>query len=853
MTHDDAAGPHTALQLAKGARVALRIPTQRLRWQCDTAALGGRSTADVEPVRGVSGQEDAVEALRFGLEIHAPGQNVYVRGLSGTERTRLVRHLLEEVKPSCPLPPDRVFVHDFERHDRPALITLPRGRGRAFRDRIDELVAYLRDALLPALSSDRMKARRAELEVRLKARQSELTQPFDEQLEKEGFALAMLNTPVGQQPAILPVIDGQPAPPDRLAALVQEGKLDAEKLTVLRTRADELGGEYGELSEQIAKLNQEHRESLRAGYESEARRLLDRSVCEIAAAYPVPAVQHFLAALVDDVVGKRLHALGENAEGEAAEDMHWTRRYRVNLVRTWDPEDPCPIVVETQPTLRNLVGTIERSVRPNGSAFSDHLMIVGGSLLAADGGYIVLEARDLLAEPGAWKMLVRTLRTGVLEIAPQDSMLFGSMAALKPEPIDVDIKVILIGDPGLYRALDSADPDFPQLFKVLADFDSSLPNDAQGLEHYAGKLAALVTDEGLPQISADGIAALAEHGARIAGRSDRLTARFGRLLDLAREAAYLAQRDAVTQVTREHVRDAVRRTRRRADLPARRFRERIADGTLRIDTRGLVVGQVNGLATTHAGPLTYGFPARITTTIGPGNRGTVNIEGEAQLSGSIHTKGFQILGGLMRHLLRGAEHPLSFSASMAFEQSYGGIDGDSASAAETCCLLSALTGVPLDQGVAMTGAIDQFGHVQPIGAATEKIEGFFDTCSDAGLTGEQGVIIPRSNVVDLMLRPDVVEACEAGRFHVWAVDTVGQALEVFTGYAVGESEAVTARYPDGSLLSLAIERAGALWHQARQGPRGNGESNGGSRGGSKEAGSDAPSDSDVANPRDAAD
>jgi len=823
MTDRDDETETVTLEYADAARRDLRVETAALRWRCDADTLDFASTDEVAPAHGVVGQDDAVEALRFGLEIHAPGQNVYVRGLTGTGRTKLVRHLLSEVRPACALPQDRAFVHDFQQRDRPALVTLARGRGRAFRDRVDELVAYLRDELLPALSSDAMKARRSELEKRLKADVEALTQPFDARLTAAGFALAMMNTPNGPQPAVLPVIDGQPAPPERLATLESEGKVDAEKLAELRANAERLVGEYRAVGEKVAERNERHRVALRELVEGEARRLLETSVREINKDFPAPAVARFLEGLVDDVVSKRLHALGDEDDGDALEDAHWTRRYRVNLVRSSDPADPCPIVVENQPTLRNLVGAIDRRVLPNGAAFSDHLMIRGGSLLAADGGYLVLEARDLLSEPGAWKTLVRTLRSGQLEIATSESLLFGSMAALKPEAIPVDIKVILIGDPGLYHALDSADPDFPQLFKVLADFDTTLANDERGIAHYAGMLAALAEGEELPAFEASAVAALAEHGARIAGRNDRLTARFGRLSDLAREAAYLARkRGDDARVAGDDVREAVRRTRRRADLPARRFREHIADGTLRIDTRGKVVGQVNGLATTHAGPLTYGFPARITTTLGPGNRGTVNIEGEARLSGAIHTKGFHILGGLMRHLLRGARHPLSFTASLAFEQSYGGIDGDSASGAETCCLLSALTGVPLDQGVAMTGAIDQFGHIQPIGAATEKIEGFFDTCVDAGLTGEQGVIVPRANVKDLMLRHDVVEACEAGRFHVWAVGAIGEALEVFTGVRAGEADA-HGRYPDGTLFALAIDQAGEYWRQARAAPPGGDE------------------------------
>ena len=304
------------------------------------------------------------------------------------------------------------------------------------------------------------------------------------------------------------------------------------------------------------------------------------------------------------------------------------------------------------------------------------------------------------------------------------------------------------------------------------------------------------------------------YDSRVAGRNDRLTTRTSRLLDLAREAAYLADKRGAEVTSAEDVREAVRRNKRRGDLPARRFREAIADGTIRIQTDGAVVGQVNGLATTHAGPLTYGFPARITATMGPGTRGAVNIEGEARLSGAIHTKGFAILGGLIRHLLRGVEHPLAFSASIAFEQSYGGIDGDSASGAETCCLLSALTGVPLRQSVAMTGAIDQHGHIQPIGAATEKIEGFYDACVDAGLTGDQGVIIPRANRRDLMLREDVAAACAEGRFHVWSVETIQEALEIFTDMPAGSADAA-GTYPEGTLLALATERATDFWRMAR--------------------------------------
>ncbi|MFQ5767259.1 MAG: Lon-insertion domain-containing protein, partial [Acidobacteriota bacterium] len=418
--------------------------------------------------------------------------------------------------------------------------------------------------------------------------------------------------------------------------------------------------------------------------------------------------------------------------------------------------------------------------------------------------------------PGAWKALVRTLRSGRLEMVPPELSSSLLAPALKPEPIPVHLRVILVGDAFTYALLDRHDADFPELFKVLADFDSLMKRNRQAAQQYAGVIASLARDEKLLPFHRTAVAALVEHGARVASYRGKLSARFGRVADIAREAAFLAGRAGARQVSGEDVHEAVRRTKARASLPSRRFQELLKDGTIRVQTRGRVVGQINGLAVISAGPLVYGFPARITASIGAGTAGIINIEGRASLSGSLHTKGFQILGGLLRHLLQ-ADHALAFSASLAFEQSYGGIDGDSASGAEICCLLSALTGIPLRQDLALTGAIDQVGHLMAIGGVNEKIEGFFDTCRNLRLSGRQGVIIPAANVGDLMLRPDVVEARRAGRFHVYAVDMVLQALELLTGKPTGVRREGQP-YPPGTLLHLAVARAAEFWRKSFQSP-----------------------------------
>ena len=783
---------------------SLALSREDLRWCCDERELGFETTADVEPRSQIIGQPDALDALRFGLELFAPGQNVYVRGLTGTGRMTLLRRVLEEIQPSCPLASDYCYAANFERSGEPRLLELPRGRGAAFQGAMEDLVRFLTTELGPAVSSEDLIARRQFLDQRFEDEAKEASAPFEKELAANDLAMAQMKVGNRVRPVILPVIDGQPAPPERLQQLHASGELSEEDLAALEAKLSEWGKKFESVARRLREVGQRHSDAVRDLVRSEMTALLEAETAPLREDFATESVARYLDDLIQDVVQGDVEELQSSPAA--------ARRYRVNLVLGHQPDEGCPVVVEHTPTLANLLGSIDRRVLPDGAVQTDHLMIQAGSILSADGGYLVLEAREVLREPGAWKVLLRTLRSGMLEIVPSEMGGPWSIRTLKPEPIPIQIKVILIGDPGLYYVLDAQDPDFPHLFKVLADFDSSIERSPEAIEEYAGVFSRVAREENLPHYGRCAVAALAEHAARIAGRRDRLTTRFGRLIDIAREAAFLTSKSTDRFVQRAHVEEAIRRTKRRGDLPARKFRERIADGTIQIAVQGSVVGQVNGLAVIHAGPLTYGFPARITATIGAGHAGTINIEHESRLSGSIHTKGFHILGGLLRHLLQ-TQHPLAFSASIAFEQSYGGIDGDSASGAEICCLFSALTNVPLRQDVAMTGAIDQLGNILPIGGATEKIEGFYDACVDLGLTGEQGVIIPRSNVADLMLRADVAAACEEGRFHIYAVETIQQALEVFTGVEAGERDP-GGEYPEGTLLHTAVERAFEFWSLA---------------------------------------
>lgn len=779
------------------------LPATALRWHCDPAALGFRSTTEVKPADGIVGQEGALEAVRFGLEIAAPGQNVYVRGLTGTGRLTLVRHMLEQIRPASRPAPDYAYVHDFEVPDRPRLLPLPRGRGEEFRDRVADVCRFIETELASAVDSDTLKARRGELEREAAARSEAITAPLEKDLERDGLALVLARSSGGARPMVLPLIEGQPTAGEELAKARTEGKIDDARLEELQAHAEAARPRVEEAFEALAKVHADTRSRMRELLKEEAARVLSAQLAEVRRDFDTPRVHRFLDGIVHDLCTRRLPDLEQASE--------FVGRYEVNLVVTRPVDAPPPIIVENAPSVRTLVGTIDPGLDTDARRRADHMSIHAGSLLRADGGVLVMEAREVLLQPGAWAALVRTLRTGRLELVPPDVIPVPWMPpSLKPEPVEIEVKVVLLGDASLYYTLDARDADFPNLFKVLADFDATIPRDDAGLSIYASVLARLAKDEALPPFDAGAVAALCEHGARIAAEREKLTARFGRLADIAREAAYLAGKAGAREVSAAHVSDAVRRTKRRADGPARRLRELVARGDIRIATSGQVVGQLNGLAVISAGPLTYGFPTRITASVAPGIGGAVNIERESHLSGAIHTKAFYILGGLLRRLLP-TEFPLTFEASIAFEQSYGGIDGDSASGAEICCLLSALTALPIDQRFAMTGAIDQLGNVLPIGAVNEKIEGFFDTCSSRS-EPPAGVIIPRANVGDLMLRHDVVDACADGRFHVYPVDHIREAITLFFGRPAGTLDEHDA-YPADSVLGIAMSRAELLWQR----------------------------------------
>lgn len=780
-----------------------KLDWQQVRWQCDPKTLGFKSTEEIESVKQVVGQDDALESLRFAIDCDAYGQNVYVRGLTGTGRMSMVSKILQQVQPKLKNKKEHCYVANFAQPDRPKLITLDAGQGIKFRKSIDRLCVFIGGDLRKSLESEKLLKQKSAAEESLQKELQKLSKPFEKELAENQMTMLNVNTPQGQQTIIAPMLDGKVIDPAGWQKMIQENKIDEQTQKQLLEKQQQYSKKLEEFGRKINAVREQGSRQIRDIMQAHIKFQLSDQAQQINKKFNTQAVQQFLQSIEEDVIDQFFY--------RRKKDYNPHERYAVNVLLQQNNDGLAPVLVERVPSLQNLLGSIESKWSENAPVMADHMSVRGGSLLAANGGFIILDARDVLIEPGAWKILIRTLKNRSLEIVPPE-MNWPGQPALKPEPIPVQFRVILLGDSRIYYTLDNQDPDFPELFKVLSDFDSVIPRNPTGFKHYAGVIAKIIEEDKLLPFTDTAVAKLIEHGARVCSQGKQLTAKFSRIADLAREGAFLAKQQARQQVTGEHISQAIQRTKKRAGMASKKFQENLQNGIINLDSEGFTVGQINGLAVIHAGPIVYGFPSRITASIGPGRAGVIDIEGMSGKSGSIHTKGFHILSGLLRHLLP-IRHPLAFTASIAFEQSYGGIDGDSASGAEFCCLISALTELPINQGFAMTGAIGQHGRVQAIGGVNEKIEGFFDTCNHRGLTGEQGVIIPQSNAAELMLRPDVQQACKDGLFSIHAVNHITQAMEILMEKSTGAM--IDGEFPSDSIMGQAVKKAKEYWQMSQ--------------------------------------
>ncbi len=773
------------------------LPPEKLRWHCNPAEIPFETTAEIEPVTGAFGQERAVRALQMGVELTASGYNVFVCGLSGMSRGGMIVRMIEEMHPKCEPAPDRCYVNSFKNSDRPRLLTLPRGQANAFKKEVESGIDFLRRRIPQVFEGEPFQRQKTRIVERFTQREKELMDDFTRRIAREQFALGRMQVGAVALPEIFPVLDGQMVPIEEIPKMVQEGKIENTAAEELERKYDQFRQEFTVVYRKTLSLSRELASEMSYLEQEAASVLVDGVIEELKEKYPSQQIAEYL----EEVRHHILDNLDPFKEREGEDDRPPTpegdgmprpersdrdpfRVYGVNVILAHSEQENCPVVFETVPTYANLFGTIHRSYDARGGWNSDFMDLRGGSMLRADGGFLVMYALDALTETGVWRTLKRTLNHGKLEIQPVDVFFPFASAALKPEPIEIHTKIILIGDRDVFELLYEFEEDFRKIFKIRVEFDEEMKWSDELVRQYSGTLRKLVDDEKLPHFDRSAVAAILEDGVRRAGRRGKITARFFELADLAREAAYEAHHRGDPVVTANHVQQARDAKVERHNLVETKIREMIEQKMIFIDTEGSRVGQVNGLSVLEIGGYAFGKPVRITASAALGKSGIINVERECNLSGRFHDKGVQIISGYLRRMFS-QDKPLSLAASICFEQSYGGVDGDSASSTEIYALLSALSGCPVRQDLAVTGSVNQQGDVQPIGGVNEKIEGFYDVCRIKGLTGKQGVLIPAPNVEDLMLRKDVVQAVADGRFHVYPVRTIEQGIEILTGVGAG--------------------------------------------------------------------
>ncbi len=751
-----------------------------LAWRCPADWLPDGGWEAVEPAAGIVGQDRAVEAISFGLGMRAAGHNVFVSGLSGTGRLTTITRFLTSLAADRPAPPDVCFVTAFRSPDEPRPLLLAAGAGRRLQEALELMLAELVEHL-PAIHRAPELKRRAERSVaELRRRERRLGESIEAEAARHGFAVVQVEDGTATRPDILPLVGGRPVPLEELPSLVEQGQLDEPTGRRLRERYQRLADRLDEILVEIGELRLEGRRRAEAVRREAIQPFLDLVVDRVRRAVDDERATLFLDALRLDLA-EHLDAFVP-PEGQAADPAR-RDRWRANLVVANGDRTGLPVVLETEPTAANLFGCVELTQGAAGEVDGSALRIRAGSLLRANGGYLVLNAEDVLADGQLWAALKRSLKYRRVQIPPPDSPAPGA-TSVRPEPVPLDVKVVLLGDRSVFDWLYRYDGDFPEVFKTLADFDSVMPPTRDNALRILSVLRKVAADEGLPPLDREGMSAMLEQAVARGRWRHRFSSRFSDLADLLRAAAALAVGDGAGRLGRRHVEAAVAAARRRHDLSEERSLEAIAEGLVHLATRGSAVGQVNGLTVHDLGHHRFGRPVRISARVGLGRDGVVNVERQAGLSGPTHDKGVSILTGFLRGVFA-QRTPLNMSCSITFEQSYGGVDGDSASSTEVYAILSALARVPLRQDVAVSGSVDQYGVVQAVGGVNEKVDGFFKVCRAEGLTGEQGVMVPAANVGDLHLPGEVVEAVAAGAFHLWAVDSVEDGVELLTGLPAG--------------------------------------------------------------------
>ncbi len=793
-----------------------RLSIDQVTAPADTEWFNFETTDALPVIEAIYGQERAVRSIEFGLSMTAHGYNLYAAGPDGIGKSTVVEQFLRRRAEQLPAPLDWVYVHNFQDTDRPVAISLPPGEGRRFADLVKRAVETAGEEIRLAFESDGYIRQRQQLGELIDQERGQLITALQQQAAGMGFALQF--TASGIMSA--PLIDGEPATEEQFRALpeeeqerLQETRRQLERLlqeTLLQIRAIERSG-----NERLTKLDEDV-----ANYA--VGHLFDPLIDQYGRD---DEIRVFLEATKQDLRTQRDRFRAGQQQPQAPilpgmpvpPQPSATRRYEVNVLVSNDPHLGAPVIVERHPTYYNLLGRIEY-VGQLGTAMTDHTMVRAGSLARANGGYLVLRMRDLLTNPQALDGLKRALTSselGIENVAEAYGLV--PTLGLRPEPIPLNLKVVIIGDAYLYSMLYRYDSDFRELFRVKADFETEVPREPENVRGIASMVRHECERSKLRCFTRDGIARLVEHSSRMVEDQRKLSANLGQFFDIVRQSDFWAGNEGAERVDRRHVDRALDERTYRSALIRDRIIEAIEDGSIYVETETQVVGQINGLSVYDLGDISFGRPSRVTCVTSPGRGAIVMIERESEMAGRIHNKGFLILRGFLTHHF-GMDRASSMHASLTFEQLYGDIDGDSASSTELYALLSALSGQPIDQRIAVTGSVDQYGRVQPIGGATRKIEGFYDICRLRGLDGSHGVMIPTANIDNVVLRPDVAEAVRDGRFNVWAVNTIEEGIEILTGTPAGGERDAEGHYAEGTIYRMVEDTLRNYAQQLRQLP-----------------------------------
>jgi predicted ATP-dependent protease len=777
------------------------LPAEKLRWNCDPDLLGFETTAELPEFNDAIGQKRALRSIEFGLGVDGSGFNLYISGETGTGRTSTIASILRKRAKNEPQPHDWVYVNNFKDSDSALSLDLPAGKGSELAADMKELIEAFRKDIPKALESNEYESRRAELLENYQSASNDLFQGLERAAEKLGFSLQRTVSGL----VIVPQKTGRNYTQEEYDALNEKKRLKLEK------QGKELTEQLNEVLRQVREQEKVTKEALAQADRDLGMSCLGHRLDPLREKYAgLEKVIGYLDSVQEDILNT-LEDFKPQPTQPQIPGIKMPRqeptfdRYQVNVLVDNKDTDGAPVVFESNPTYNNLFGRIEHVMQYGGVAVTDFTMIRAGALHRANGGYLVIDAREVLINPFVWDSLKRCIRNNEIRIEDVlEQYRFMTMVSLKPEPVQMRAKIVLIGTPSIYYLLFHLDPDYRKFFKVKAEFDSRVTRTPEIMRDYSQFVSSYCHAEGLLPFHKSGIAALLEHAARMADDQSKLSSHFMEIADLIREISFWATKAGRTIISGDDVRAADEENLYRVNRIEERMQELYDDGTLMVDTAGAVAGQINGLSVIDLGDHTFGRPTRITATVYTGQDGMINIEREVKLSGPIHDKGVLILTGYLGGTFA-RERPLSLSASICFEQSYDGIEGDSASSTELYALLSALSGVAIKQGIAVTGSVNQRGMVQAIGGVNYKIEGFFAVCRAQGLTGEQGVMIPKANERHLMLHEDVVEAVNAGQFHIWSVTTIEQGIKILTGISAGQRGS-NGKYPKGSIYQMVDTR-----------------------------------------------